>query len=140
MNQEAGIPRKYAATIGISVDGRRANLSTESVAINVARLEAYKARLILFPRRNGTHKHGDSSKDELTAHKEEGKTVSRSHTALPVLNVAREAAISEIQKSDMEKGEIGAYKKLREARSEARHVGAREKRAKVAAEEAANKK
>merc|ERR1712230_257687 len=31
--KEAGIPRKLAPTIGISVDARRQNLSTESLAV-----------------------------------------------------------------------------------------------------------
>merc|ERR1712098_950319 len=51
--KEAGIPRKLAPTIGISVDARRQNLSTESLAVNVERLKAYQARLILFPRKLG---------------------------------------------------------------------------------------
>jgi large subunit ribosomal protein L13e len=59
--QEAGIPRKFAPTIGISVDPRRQNLSTESLAVNVERLKAYRARLILFPRKLGQVKKGDSS-------------------------------------------------------------------------------
>jgi len=43
--KEAGIPRKLAPTIGISVDARRQNLSMESLATNVERLKAYRARL-----------------------------------------------------------------------------------------------
>ena len=39
--QEAGIPKKYAPTIGISVDYRRQNLSEESLAENVERLVNY---------------------------------------------------------------------------------------------------
>ena len=49
--------------------------------------------------------------------------------------------ISEISKDEMpEAVEGGAYRKLREARSEARFVGVREKRAKAKAEEAESKK
>jgi large subunit ribosomal protein L13e len=72
--QEAGIPRKLAPTIGISVDPRRQNLSTESLSVNVARLKEYRARLILFPRKIGQHKKGDASKEEVSNAKE---TVSR---------------------------------------------------------------
>jgi len=134
--KEAGIPKKYAATIGIAVDPRRANLSEESLKANVERLKAYQARLIIFPRRVGQHKKNDSSKEEVASHKEEGKIVKRTHSVLPILNVAKEHAISEVSRDDMGEGEEGAYKKLRTARSDARLVGVREKRAKAKADEA----
>ncbi|KAI4185033.1 MAG: hypothetical protein L6R41_004377, partial [Letrouitia leprolyta] len=90
-DQEASIPRKLAPTIGISVDPRRANLSTESLAQNVERLKAYRARLILFPRRTGQHKKLDSSKEEIAAYTgEEGeeKTVRKTRLALPIANIS----------------------------------------------------
>ena len=136
LQQAAGIPKKYAPTIGIAVDPRRVNLSDESLTANVERLKAYQARLIVFPRRLGQHKNTDSSKEEVKAHKEEGKTVRSTHSVLPIMNVAREKAISEIKKSDMGEGESGAYRKLRDARSDARLVGVREKRAKAKADDA----
>ena len=134
--QEAGIPRKFAPTIGISVDPRRANLSTESLADNVARLKAYRARLILFPRRSGVHKKADSSKDEVEAHEEGGKITRKVTSTLPIVNEAKEKAVTEIGRSEMPKGEEGAYRKLRDARSDARLVGVREKRAKAKSDEA----
>ncbi|KAI4169707.1 MAG: hypothetical protein LQ346_008940 [Caloplaca aetnensis] len=134
--KEAGIPRKLAATIGISVDPRRANLSTESLAVNVDRLKAYRARLILFPRRNGQFKKTDSSKEEIEEHTKEGKIARRTGLVLPITNVTREEAIGEVSKDDMPEGTENAYRKLRDARSDARLVGVREKRAKAKAEEA----
>lgn len=50
--QEAGIPSKLAPTIGIAVDHRRKNRSLEGLQENVARLKAYKGKLIVFPRRS----------------------------------------------------------------------------------------
>ena len=138
--QEAGIPKKYAPTIGICVDPRRANLSTESLMANVERLKAYQARLIVFPRRIGQHKKTDSSKEEIEAHKEDGKVVRRTHSVLPIINEAREKAISEIKRDEMGEGEEGAYRRLRTARSDARLVGVREKRAKLKKDEEAAKK
>ncbi|PGH13586.1 hypothetical protein AJ79_03579 [Helicocarpus griseus UAMH5409] len=134
--KEAGIPRKLAPTIGISVDPRRVNASTESLTANVARLKEYKARLILFPRRAGQHKKLDSSADEIKAAQESfAKSID---SLLPISNISRAEAISEISKSDLPAGETGgAYRRLREARSEARLVGVRDKRAKAKAEEAA---
>lgn len=131
--QEAGIPKKMASTIGISVDSRRQNLSTESLAVNVARLKAYQSRLILFPRKLGQHKKGDASKEDVKAVK---NTISSFKAGLPILHAA--PGVTEIKKSEMpEAVEGGAYRKLRDARSEARYQGMREKRAKEKADEAA---
>ncbi|KAL9118709.1 MAG: hypothetical protein Q9187_004746 [Circinaria calcarea] len=134
--KEAGIPRKLAPTIGISVDPRRVNLSNESLVANVERLKAYQARLILFPRRVGQHKKQDSSKEEISAHEEDGKITRKIHSVLPIVNEAREKAIGEVKRSEMGEGTADAYRKLRDARSEARLVGVREKRAKAKADEA----
>ena len=59
------------------------------------------------------------------------------HGVLPIKNVTREEAVGEVKRGEMPEGEEGAYRRLREARSEARLVGVREKRAKAKAEEAA---
>ncbi|KAI1909298.1 60S ribosomal protein L13 [Ophidiomyces ophidiicola] len=134
--KEAGIARKLAPTIGIAVDHRRINACTESLSANVARLKEYKARLILFPRKSGQFKKLDSSVEEVKA-ASEGKVAKSISTVLPVVNVARAKAVSEISKADMPEGEKAAYRRLRDARSEARYVGRREKRAKAKAEEAA---
>lgn len=61
----------------------------------------------------------------------------KTHQTLPIVNQAKEDAIGEVKRSDMPKGEEAAYRKLRDARSEARLVGVREKRAKAKADEAA---
>jgi len=62
----AGISPKYAKTIGIAVDHRRYNKSEESLARNLARLQEYLGKLIVFPRRrNNKPKNGDSSPEEL---------------------------------------------------------------------------
>jgi large subunit ribosomal protein L13e len=89
--------------------------------------------LILFPRKLGQHKKGDASKEDVSAVK---NVVTRVKLGLPI--VRAEAGISEIKKSDMpESIEGGAYRKLRDLRSEARNLGKREKRAKEKADEAA---
>ena len=61
----AGIHKKMAHTIGISVDPRRRNKSTESLQANVQRLKEYRSKLILFPRKPSAPKKGDSSAEEL---------------------------------------------------------------------------
>jgi large subunit ribosomal protein L13e len=125
----AGIPRKFAATIGISVDPRRQNLSEESLKANVERLQEYRKRLILFPRRNGKVTKGDASKEDVKAARE--NAIKSLEVSLPIVNkvVVEEAKISDV------KGEENAFRKLRVARSDARLVGVREKRAKAKADE-----
>ncbi|KAI1108742.1 putative 60S ribosomal protein L13 [Nemania sp. NC0429] len=134
--KEAGIPRLVAPTVGIAVDFRRQNLSEESLAINVARLKAYKERLIVFPRKGAKHpKAGDSKDIDLS----KIQTVSSISAALPFTPIA--PGVTEIKKSDIPAAiEGGAYVALRKARSDARLVGVREKRAKEKAEAEANKK
>ena len=56
----AGISRKVAPTIGISVDHRRKNRSAESLQANVQRLKEYKSKLIVFPKKASKPKQGDS--------------------------------------------------------------------------------
>jgi large subunit ribosomal protein L13e len=61
-------------------------------------------------------------------------------STFPIKNVSREEAVTEIARSDLPEGEKNAFRRLREARSEARLLGVREKRAKAKAEEAENAK
>lgn len=136
--QEAGIPRRLAPTIGISIDPRRANLSTETLTANVHRLKTYRSRLLLFPRLPGAHRKADSTKEELASHENgETKISRRVHAVHPIVDEGKMKAVGEVKRSEMpEAVEGGAYRKLRDARSEARLVGVREKRAKAKAEEA----
>lgn len=132
--KEAGIPRKLAPTIGISVDSRRQNLSTQSLVVNVKRLKEFRSRVILFPRRAGQHKSSDATAEEIKAAKE---TIRSTELALPIKNViTKEDAFSEVKISEMGTGHKGAYRQLRDARSDARLVGVREKRAKAKSDEA----
>ena len=138
-SQEAGIPRKLAPTIGIAVDPRRQNLSEESLAVNVERLKAYKARLVLFPRNPKSPKEGEASAKDAKKHRESGHDdkVKRVNEHFPI--VGNKAIVEEGKIADYP-GEEAAYRKLRIARSDARLVGKREKRAKLKAEELAAQK
>lgn len=132
--QEAGIPRRFAPTIGIAVDGRRQNLSEESLAVNVERLKAYKERLIVFPRRSNAPKKGDTKADPSSIEK-----VNLISSALPIAST--NAGFSEISKSDVPEAiEGGAYRKLRLARAFKRSQGARERREREKAEAETAKK
>jgi len=127
--KEAGIGRKEARGVGIVVDHRRRNLSEEGKKVNVERLEAYKARLIVFPRKAGKPKKGDSSAEDLKA------TTTRVAIPLPEAYPAEAP-----RKITSEEKKFEAFRTLRVARANQRHEGARKARAAKKDEEEANKK
>ncbi len=91
------------------------------------------SRLILFPRRNGKQKAGDASADEVKAAKgPDGNVLKKTTMAQPIIN---ERKVTEATLAD-EEGEVAAYRKLRDSRSEAKLVGVKAKRAKAKEEEA----
>ncbi|KAF5385437.1 hypothetical protein D9757_005341 [Collybiopsis confluens] len=114
----AGIGRKEARGVGIVVDHRRRNLSEEGKKLNVERLQAYKQKLIVFPRRAGKPKKGDSSEADLAAE------TTRAAFPLPESYPAESP-----RKITSEERSFEAYKALRTARADARHEGARKTRA-----------
>jgi len=129
--KEAGIRRKEALTIGISIDHRRRNKSVESLQLNVQRLKDYKSKLIIFPRKAAKPKSNDSPADEVAG------AVQLHEVIIPIKQLPQDVVAREITKEERSKS---AYTTLRKARSDARLVGVREKRAKEKAEEEANKK
>jgi large subunit ribosomal protein L13e len=127
--KEAGIGKKEARGVGIVVDHRRRNLSEEGKKLNVERLTAYKARLIVFPRKASKPKKGDSSAEELKA------STTRATLALPE-SLPAEAP----RKITAEEREFQAYRTLRNSRALAKTEGARKVRAAKRDEEEAAKK
>ncbi|KAJ9685173.1 hypothetical protein PVL29_017272 [Vitis rotundifolia] len=122
----AGIPKKLAPTIGISVDHRRKNRSLESLQANVQRLKTYKAKLVVFPRRARKFKAGDSAPEELgTATQVQGQ----------YMPVVQEKPAVELVKVTDEMKSFKAYGKLRVERMNERHVGVRMKKAAEAEKE-----
>jgi large subunit ribosomal protein L13e len=129
--KEAGIQKKVARTIGIAVDHRRRNRSQESLELNVQRLKAYKSKLIVFPRNAKAPKKGDS---------DAAAVASATQLQGAILPIEQPAQAVEARAIAAEEKNVNQYMKLRYARSEARTLGAREKRARDKAEEEANKK
>ncbi|KAL3521743.1 hypothetical protein ACH5RR_019892 [Cinchona calisaya] len=122
----AGIPKKLAPTIGVSVDHRRKNRSLEGFQANVQRLKTYKAKLVVFPRRARKFKAGDSAPEELaTATQVQGA----------YLPIVCEKPSVELVKVTEEMKSFKAYDKLRLERMNERHVGARLKKAAEAEKE-----
>jgi len=127
--KEAGISRKVARSVGIAVDHRRRNLSEEGKKLNVERLAAYKARLIVFPKRASKPKKGDAQGDDLTAPTHRG--------ALPLPPAFVHEEPREITE---EEREFEAFRTLRKVRSDKRNEGKRKVRAQKKEEEEAAKK
>ncbi|KAI9097385.1 ribosomal protein L13e [Phlyctochytrium arcticum] len=126
----AGIRRKEARTVGIAVDHRRKNRSVEGLEANVQRLKEYQTRLIVFPKKANKPKKGDADAAATAG------AIQLRGAILPVVqpkNTDIERAIGDAPK-------VQAYTTLRMARSDKRHKGIREKRAKLAAEEEKAKK
>lgn len=163
--KEAGLPAKYAQTIGICVDHRRKNRSVEGMTVrcalaghqaplglspppvqeNVKRLQAYKANLVVFPRRARKTKvrapglaapccvahlwhlqNGDASAEELKAATQLTSELQPIRKAAPV--IASVAVTAEMKANK-------AYATLRLERMNARMVGIRAKKAAEAEKE-----
>ncbi|KAI3921079.1 hypothetical protein MKX01_036058 [Papaver californicum] len=122
----AGIPKKLAPTIGIAVDHRRRNKSLEGLQTNVQRLKTYKAKLVVFPRRAGKFKNGDSTAEELA---------SATQVTGDFMPITRERPETELVKVTNEMKSVKAYQKLRLERTNQRHIGKRLKRAAEAEKE-----
>lgn len=118
--KEAGLDPKYAQTVGIAVDKRRVNKSTETFDANVARLQKYKENLIVFGK--NTKPTGEEAQISIGA-------------SFPIEQPAAESTPRAVVVPEQT-----AYRTLRLARSEARYRGIREKRAKDRAEAEAEKK
>ncbi|KAB0364908.1 hypothetical protein FD754_009064 [Muntiacus muntjak] len=122
----AGIHKKVARTIGISVDPRRRNKCTESLQANVRRLEEHRSKLILFPRKPSAPKKGDSSAGELKL------ATQLAGPVMPICNVYKKEKARVITE---EEKNFKAFASLRMARANARLFGIQAKRAKEAAEQ-----
>ena len=123
----AGVNRRAARGIGIAVDHRRVNRSVEAFQANVERLQNYLAHLVVFPRKAGVHKNGDSSAEDVAAASQFSGVLD------PIEQDVNDDERMEITE---ELSEFGAYRKLRAERTSARYIGKKTKK-QIAAEEAA---
>ena len=113
----AGLTAAYARTIGIAVDHRRRNKSEESLALNVARLNEYKSKLVIFPKhRLNKPKAGDSSKEDCAA------ATQFSGVVLPLTKESGEIEMADITD---EMKESKAFTTMRLARQETKLQGYR---------------
>ncbi|KAH7479817.1 hypothetical protein PRIC1_008631 [Phytophthora ramorum] len=118
--KEAGINRKQAISIGIAVDFRRTNKSVESLQANVHRLKAYKAKLVVFPRKSvNKPKNGDSSPEETK------NAVQYTGAILPITRSSVKSTTAVITPEMKEKS---VFTQLRVARADKRIFGKQAKR------------
>jgi large subunit ribosomal protein L13e len=110
----------YAKRVGIAVDHRRVNKSTESLQTNVNRLLAYKAKLVVSPKEKGT----------LTQNKTKG--------VIRVPTLARRLREKAAPVSD-ELKKFAAYRAVRIERTNQKWDGIRQKRVRDAEKEKQNK-
>ncbi|XP_063045101.1 large ribosomal subunit protein eL13 [Engraulis encrasicolus] len=127
----AGINKKVARTVGIAVDHRRRNRSTESLQLNVQRLKEYRSKLIVFPRKASAPKKGDSTAEECKM------ATQLAGPIMPIKNVHKKEKARVITEDEKK---FKAFASLRMARANARLFGIRAKRAKEAAEQDVEKK
>lgn len=133
----AGLTRRFARTVGIAVDHRRQDTSEEGLQHNVQRLENYKSKLVLFPRRDGKYKKGeiaDSTEEKLKS-ADAGKQNITKHVVDRIKTKLREKP-SKITK---ELTDAKVYRKLRQLQVNKNYKGKREVRAKAEAEKAKEK-
>lgn len=125
--KSAKITPQFARTVGIAVDHRRQNTSEEALQANVQRLEQYRSKLILFPRRADKPKKGDiedSTADRLKS-AEAGKQNITKHLLAKPDRKLREKP----RKPTADEQNTKVYRKLRQLIVNKKYKGKREKRA-----------
>ena len=132
--QGAGITKRFAQTIGISVDHRRKNKSEGPLADNINRLKQYKAQLVLWPKRKESKKH--PRKADEAAPEDREKATQLTGAVLPVKQ--KEVRVKAQVVEPMGKG--SAFVTLRRARADAKYIGIRKKKALAREEKAKLKK
>jgi large subunit ribosomal protein L13e len=128
--RQAKLSARFAKTVGISVDHRRTNTSEHQLQMNVDRLNSYKDKLILFPRREGKPKKGqinDSTQAQLTS----AAAADQTKGNLPIARPSTEPVFAAITQKGKD---AQCYRNLRTARTHKHYFGRREERAKKEAE------
>jgi len=118
----AGIYKRAALGLGITIDFRRRNRSEESFALNVQRLKNYHSKLIIFPRKPSLKKAkaGDAKKEETKAAKQ-----ILDHSALEIKDPFRRPKARAIKK---EEKTANVRRVLRKALTDSKRWGQRIKR------------
>lgn len=124
--KHAGLTAAFARSVGISVDHRRTSTSEEQLQLNVARLNTYKTKLIVFPRRENKPKKGEIN--DATAEQLKSATAAHQVTGhtLPIAKAVHAVEFAKITDADRESK---VFRTLRTVRTNTRYKGRREKKA-----------
>jgi len=132
----SGLSAGFCRTVGVAVDHRRTNTSEEQLQLNVERLNTYKSKLILFPRKDGKVKKGlinDATAEQIksgaASNQASGKVLPRTVVAA----VEKFEAITAADKKFL------AHSTSRIAWTNKRYKGRREKKAEEDAAKKADK-
>ena len=117
----AEIPRRFAKTIGISVDHRRKNKSVEGFQRNVRRLKVYQSKLVLFPR-----SANKAPKANETAYSELPNQVQHKGHVLPITR--SKGKVPKARKITDEEKSASVVAQLKKARKDQRTVGRKNKK------------
>merc|ERR1711881_90748 len=126
----AGWTVREARQLGVAVDKRRRNKSVEGLQANVQRLKEYRSKLIVFPRKAGAPKKGDSAAEELSTATQVAQ--------IPVRQDYKFTAFDEPRAITEEEKKHSVFQNIRMARANKKLAGGRAKRAREQAEAAKN--
>jgi len=127
--KKSGLSAKFAQTVGISVDHRRTSTSEEQLQTNVARLNQYKSKLILFPRRDNKPKKGEINDATAEQLKSAAASSQVTGSVLPLAMPVHKVEFAAITESDKK---TNVYRSLRSIRTDTRYKGRRDKKTKEA--------
>ena len=128
---KAKISPAFARSVGIAVDQRRHDPNEETLQLNVQRLESYKSKLILFPRKENKIRQGDIPDTAQIAQSSVSQNTSKHVIEKPAKKVRQTP-----KKITKDITEVKIFIKLRQLRINEKYSGKRIKKAK---EEAAKK-
>nr|NP_001187305.1 60S ribosomal protein l13 [Ictalurus punctatus]ADO28473.1 60S ribosomal protein l13 [Ictalurus punctatus] len=111
----AGVNRKIARSVGISVDHRRRNKSVEGLQRNVARLRKYMSKIILFNKAKIL---------PVPVHLGEKDKVTQRKMVMPIVQKAKREVAHKITSSE---AKYSAFHAIRQHRANKRLVGKRMK-------------
>jgi len=123
----AGVKRKEAKGVGISVDHRRKNRSVESFKANVDRLQVYLSKLVVFPKKK-SKKYAAKQKDGKK--QDETKQAFSQNTSKDVIPIRDKKPKIKARKATKEERDALVTRVLRKAWADQKLAGKREKRAK----------
>ena len=148
--KNAGIHSKFAKTVGIAVDARRQDTCMETRDLNVKRLKAYLAKLILFP---GKKSRKLAKKMTDVKDQKPRKQIIPDATTEKLKSAAAKEQVDDKKVIPLQEPKLrekplritpemkapNSFVKIRLEKEKAKYAGVRKKRAELAAKEAEEK-